>query len=60
MDDLGARITLARRIDSAQHRIKKTNHERKWAREVADALEVDIDSDSDARCRPFSSINEEC
>ncbi|KAH7103887.1 DEAD-domain-containing protein [Auriculariales sp. MPI-PUGE-AT-0066] len=45
LDKLKARITVARRIDSAQHAVKKANHERKWTLEAAEALGVDVDSD---------------
>lgn len=45
LDKLKARITVARRIDSAQHQIKKRNHERKWTLEAAEALGIDVDSD---------------
>lgn len=45
VDKLKDRLALARKIDSAQHRVKKVNHERKWMREAAEALGVDVDSD---------------
>ncbi|KAL1759626.1 P-loop containing nucleoside triphosphate hydrolase protein [Schizophyllum commune] len=44
-DKLKARIQLAKQIDTAQHRVKKEKHERKWMREAADAMEVELDSD---------------
>ncbi|KAL1759633.1 hypothetical protein FB107DRAFT_195150, partial [Schizophyllum commune] len=44
-DKLKARIQLAKQIDTAQHRMKKEKHERKWMREAADAMEVELDSD---------------
>ena len=45
LDKLKARIQLAKQIDTAQHRVKKEKHERKWMREAADAMEVELDSD---------------
>ncbi|KZV78692.1 DEAD-domain-containing protein [Exidia glandulosa HHB12029] len=45
LDKLRERIALARKIDGMQHRVKKENHERKWMKEAADALGVDVDSD---------------
>ncbi|TRM63614.1 P-loop containing nucleoside triphosphate hydrolase protein [Schizophyllum amplum] len=44
-DKLKARIQLAKQIDTAHHRAKKEKHDRKWMREAADALEVELDSD---------------
>lgn len=45
LDRLKARIQLARKIDSAQHKIKKENHEKHWLKEAADAMEIQLDSD---------------
>ena len=45
LDKLKARIQLARQIDSAQHKVKKENHEKKWLREAAEAMEIELDSD---------------
>jgi ATP-dependent RNA helicase DDX24/MAK5 len=45
LDKLKARVQLARKIDSAQHKIKKNNHERNWMRETAEAMEIELDSD---------------
>ncbi|KAF7318870.1 hypothetical protein HMN09_00222500 [Mycena chlorophos] len=45
LDQFKARVQLARQIETANHKVKKANHERKWLREAADALEVEIDSD---------------
>lgn len=42
---LKERVTLARTIDNAQHNVKKENHEMKWLRETAEALEIDVGSD---------------
>ncbi|KAL1741030.1 P-loop containing nucleoside triphosphate hydrolase protein [Schizophyllum fasciatum] len=44
-DKLKARIQLAKQVDTAQHRLKKEKHERKWMREAADAMELELDSD---------------
>jgi ATP-dependent RNA helicase DDX24/MAK5 len=45
LDKLKARVQLARKIENTQHKIKKTNHDRKWMKETADTLGVDLDSD---------------
>lgn len=45
LDKLKARVQLARKIENAQHKIKKTNHDRNWMRETAEVLGVDLDSD---------------
>jgi ATP-dependent RNA helicase DDX24/MAK5 len=45
LDKLKARVQLARKIDSAQHKIKKNNHERNWMKETAEAMEIELDSD---------------
>lgn len=42
---LRERIALARTIDNAAHNVKKANHEQKWLRETAEALEIDLGSD---------------
>lgn len=45
LDKLKARVQLARQIDSARHKVQKENHERKWLRQAADAMEIELDSD---------------
>jgi ATP-dependent RNA helicase DDX24/MAK5 len=45
LDKLKVHIQLARKIDSAQHKIKKDNHERNWMKEAAEAMEIELDSD---------------
>ncbi|KAF5310717.1 hypothetical protein D9619_008153 [Psilocybe cf. subviscida] len=45
LDKLKTRIQLARKIENAQHKIKKTNHDRNWMRETAETLGVELDSD---------------
>ena len=45
LDKLKTRVQLARKIENAQHKIKKTNHDRKWMKETAEILGVDLDSD---------------
>lgn len=49
LDKLKARIQLAREIDTAQHKVKKENHEKHWLREAAEAMEIEIDSDMGLR-----------
>ena len=53
LDKLKARIQLAREIDSAQHKVKKENHEKNWLREAAEAMELEIDSDMGLRFVSF-------
>jgi len=48
LDQLKARIQVAREVDKTQHRVKKAKHDRNWLREAADALEVDLDSEPDS------------
>ncbi|KAJ7682954.1 P-loop containing nucleoside triphosphate hydrolase protein [Mycena rosella] len=45
LDKLKTRVQLARQIETTHHKIKKANHDRRWMRETAEALEVEIDSD---------------
>lgn len=45
LDKLKARVQLARQIETAQHKVKKNNHDRNWMKETAEALGVDLDSD---------------
>ncbi|KZS98247.1 DEAD-domain-containing protein [Sistotremastrum niveocremeum HHB9708] len=47
LDKLKHRVTLARQIDSVQHKIKKDNHDRNWIKETAEALEVDYESEAE-------------
>lgn len=42
---LKERVVLARAIDALQHSVKKENHEDKWLRDTAEALEIDIEGD---------------
>jgi ATP-dependent RNA helicase DDX24/MAK5 len=42
---LKERIQIAKEIEKAQHQVKKTNHDRNWLKEVAEAMDVDIDPD---------------
>ncbi|GBE88760.1 ATP-dependent RNA helicase MAK5 [Sparassis crispa] len=45
LDKLKARTQLARQIDSAQHKVRKENHDRNWLKEAAEAMEIELDSD---------------
>ena len=47
VDKLKARVQLARQIETPQHKVKKTSHDRNWMKETAEALGVDLDSDLD-------------
>ncbi|KAF8320485.1 DEAD-domain-containing protein [Clavulina sp. PMI_390] len=52
MAKLKERVTLARSIDNAQHGVQKENHEEKWLRETAEALDIDLDSDMETNAAP--------
>ena len=45
LDKLKTRVQLARKIENAQHKVQKNNHDRKWMKETAETLGVDLDSD---------------
>lgn len=45
LDKLKYRVQLARKIETSRHKVKKTNHERNWMRETAEAMEIELDSD---------------
>lgn len=51
LDKLKARVQLAKKIDSAQHKVKKEKHEKNWLREAAEAMEIELDSDLDDKLR---------
>ncbi|QRW05488.1 DEAD/DEAH box helicase [Ceratobasidium sp. AG-Ba] len=42
LDRLKKRVQLARQIDTAQHKVKKDNHEKNWLKETAEALESSL------------------
>ncbi|KAF8186951.1 P-loop containing nucleoside triphosphate hydrolase protein [Mycena galopus ATCC 62051] len=45
LDKLKERVQLARQIETTHHKIKKANHDRKWMKETAEAMEIELDSD---------------
>lgn len=45
LDKLKYRVQLARKIETAHHKVKKANHERNWMKETAAAMELELDSD---------------
>ncbi|KDQ31822.1 hypothetical protein PLEOSDRAFT_154034 [Pleurotus ostreatus PC15] len=45
LDKLKARVQLAKKIESAHHKATKENHDRKWLKETADAMEIELDED---------------
>lgn len=47
LNKLRQRVSLAKEIDDAQHSFKKQNHEAKWLKEMAEALDVELDDDND-------------
>lgn len=55
LDKLKARVQLAKKIDAAQHKVKKEKHEKNWLREAAEAMEIDLDSDMDDKLRTYYS-----
>lgn len=58
LDKLKYRVQLARKIETSRHKVKKTNHERNWMRETAEAMEIELDSDfvSDDEDKPVAQI----
>ena len=52
LDKLKARVQLARQIDTAQHKLQKTNHDRKWMRDAAEAMDLELGSDFDELSAP--------
>lgn len=55
LDKLKARVQLAKKIDAAQHKVKKEKHEKNWLREAAEAMEIELDSDMDDKLRTYYS-----
>ena len=53
LDEIKARVRLARKIDNAQHKTKKTKHDQKWMKEAAEALGVELDSDVARSARSY-------
>ncbi|KAI6124483.1 ATP-dependent RNA helicase, partial [Pisolithus croceorrhizus] len=45
LDNLKARVHLARQIDQQQHKVKKQNHERHWLKDTAEAMDIELDPD---------------
>jgi ATP-dependent RNA helicase DDX24/MAK5 len=45
LDKLKARVSIARQIDAANHKVRKDNHERNWLKEAADAMDIELDDD---------------
>lgn len=43
LDKLKPRLQLARQIENAQHKAKKEKHEKNWLKEMAEAMDVDLD-----------------
>ncbi len=54
LDKLKGRVQLAKKIDVAQHKVKKQKHEENWLREAAEAMEIELDSDL---CVPSSLLS---
>jgi ATP-dependent RNA helicase DDX24/MAK5 len=49
LDRLKARVELARQIDKIQHGVAKENYDKKWLKETAEAMEIELDDDT-LRC----------
>ncbi len=45
LDRLKARVELARQIDKMQHGVAKEKHDRKWLKDTAEAMEIELDDD---------------
>jgi ATP-dependent RNA helicase DDX24/MAK5 len=45
LDRLKARVELARQIDKVQHGVAKEKHDKKWLKETAEAMEIELDED---------------
>lgn len=45
LDQLKARVELARQIDKIQHGVAKEKHDKKWLKETADAMEIELDEE---------------
>lgn len=43
LDRLKARVELARQIDKMQHGVAKEDHDKKWLKETAEAMEIELD-----------------
>lgn len=54
IDKLKTRVQLARKIETAHHKLKKANHDRNWMKETAKAMEIELDSDY-LRCERFGN-----
>jgi ATP-dependent RNA helicase DDX24/MAK5 len=49
LEQLRRRIALAREVETANHKMKKKNHEKNWLKEAAEAMDIQMDTDeSDA------------
>lgn len=45
LDRLKARVELARQVDKMQHGVAKEKHDKKWLKETASAMEIELDED---------------
>ena len=45
IDRLKARVELARRIDRMQHGVAKDKHDKKWMKDTAEAMEIELNDD---------------
>ena len=45
LDRLKARVELARQVDKMQHGVAKDKHDKKWLKETAEAMEIELDED---------------
>ena len=45
LDKLKQRVNLSRKIDQAEHKVKKQSHERSWIKEAAESMELVLGSE---------------
>ena len=45
LEQLRRRIALAREVETANHKMKKKNHEKNWLKEAAEAMDIQMDTD---------------
>lgn len=45
LEQLRRRISLAREVETANHKMKKKNHEKNWLKEAAEAMDIELDSE---------------
>jgi len=59
IDRLKARVELARQVDRMQHGVAKEKHDKKWLKDTAEAMEIELDDDM-LRCVYGGSLTGLC